>query len=121
MNKKRMAFVQSVQRSPGFQQKAAEVRSGPLPGCHGIEQEAMALSVALRQFFLSNYPLGPSAAELLTEARTVLALKATCKRLSEHDASAWLWGRSEGEGVRFYIAEAREEAKFANAEGNPDW
>ena len=80
-----------------------------------------ALSVALQQFLQTNYPLGPSAAELLTEAKTVLALKATCRRLSEHDASAWLRGGPDGEGIRFYIAEAREEAKFANAEGDLDW
>ena len=77
----------------------------------------MALSVVLRHFLQTCYPLGPSAAELLTEAKTVLALKATCRRLTEHDASAWLW--DEG-GIRFCIAEAREEAKFANPEGFAD-
>ena len=65
-------------------------------------------------------PCGPAdgvafrpAAELVTEAKTVLALKAACRRLSEHDASRWLW---DEEGIRFCIAEAREEAK-SNPEG----
>ena len=73
----------------------------------------MALSVVLQQFLQTEYPLGPSASALLTEAKTVLALKGSCKRLSEHDTSGWLWG---SEGIRFCVAEAREEAKF-NPEG----
>ena len=74
----------------------------------------MALSVVLQHFLQVDYPFGPSAAALLTEAKTVLALKATCKRLSAHDASGWLWGRDSGEGIRFCVAEAREEARFEN-------
>ena len=69
-----------------------------------------ALSTALQQFLRTECPLGPSASDLLIEAKTTLALKASCKRLSEHDASRWLWGEEGGEGIRFYIAEAREEA-----------
>lgn len=74
-----------------------------------------ALSTVLQHFLQTEYPLGPSAAELLTEARAVLALKASCKRLQEQDAARWLWDK---EGIRFSIAEAREEARFADPEGS---
>ena len=74
-----------------------------------------ALSTVLQQFLRTEYPLGP-ASDLITEAKTTLALKASCKRLSEHDASRWLWGEEGGEGVRFCIAEAREEARFNDPE-----
>ena len=72
-----------------------------------------ALSVVLQQFLRTEYPLGPSASDLITEAKTTLALKASCKRLSEHDAAKRLWGE---EGIRFCIAEAREEARFNDPE-----
>ena len=75
-----------------------------------------ALSAVLQQFLRIEYPLGPSASDLIAEAKTTLALRASCKRLSEHDASKWLWGE---EGIRFCIAEAREEARF-NPEPYPD-
>ena len=75
----------------------------------------MALAVVLQNYLGTNYPLGPSAAELIVEAKTVLAFRGTCKRLSEYDTTKWAWGDMEmgTEGMRFYIAEAREEAKFS--------
>ena len=79
-----------------------------------------ALSAVLQQFLRTEYPLGPSASDLVTEAKTTLALKASCKRLSEHDASQWLWGGPGGEGIRFCIAEAREEARFNDPEAMPE-
>ena len=77
-----------------------------------VQEDMAALAVVLQEWLRTDYPLGPSAAELIVEAKTVLALRGACKRFSEYDATKWAWG-DEGEGMRFYIAEAREEAKFS--------
>ena len=69
-----------------------------------------ALYIVLRHWLQSEYPLGPSAAAFKLEAKTVLALKQTCRRLNAHDS--WDWEVRDG-GVRFRYFEALEEARYS--------
>ena len=73
-----------------------------------------ALDVVVQQWLQTEYPFGPSANAFKTEAKTVFALKKTCKRLNAHDSLEWEMGDC---GVCFSYAEALEEVKFTNPEG----
>ena len=72
-----------------------------------------ALDVVVQRWLQTEYPFGPSAVAFKTEARTLFALKKTCKRLNAHDSTEWELGE---DGVCFCYAEALEEAKFDDPE-----
>ena len=72
-----------------------------------------ALDIVLQEWLQTKYPLGPSAAAFKSEAKTVFALKKTCRRLSQRDSSEWEMGDG---GVCFSYFEALEEAKYADPE-----
>ena len=75
-----------------------------------------ALDIVLLQWFQTEYNWGPSAADFRCEAKTVFALKKTCRRLHAHDSLEWELGEC---GVCFSFAEAVEEARIGNPEAIP--
>ena len=71
------------------------------------------LDIVVQQWLQTECPFGPSADAFKTEAKTVFALKKTCRRLNANDPLEW--DMQDG-GVFFSYYEALEEAKYADPE-----